>query len=79
MKERESFDAHRESLRTGLAEPARPPRQEGALRTYLAGFMYAESHHPVAESHHPVAEPHPAATGDEEPAQPDEEPAQPAG
>jgi len=71
MKERESYDAQRESLQTGLAEPARPLRQEGALRTYLAGFMYAESHHPGAE-------PHPVATGDGEPAEPDEEPAQPA-
>lgn len=59
---REAFQAQREALQDANAHPERPLSHEAAMRTYLAGFLYAESH------------PQPTAQ-DDEPAQPVDEPA----
>jgi hypothetical protein len=39
-----SHDAGREARRDRQAHPERPSRHEDAMRTYLAGLAYAETH-----------------------------------
>jgi hypothetical protein len=43
MSEKEAVDTQREALRE-VTDPERPLRHEGALRRYLAGMAYVESH-----------------------------------
>jgi hypothetical protein len=46
MDDKEAFEAQQEALRE-TTHPDRPTRHEGALRRYLAGMAYVESHpHP---------------------------------
>lgn len=68
MGEKEAFDAHQQAVRELASRPDRQPRHEDAIRIYLAGITYAESH--------PRPAPHaqPKAPTDE-PAQPVDEPA----
>jgi hypothetical protein len=42
MKEKEGYDAARES-REAITDPARSPRHEKAMRTYLSGEAYARA------------------------------------
>jgi hypothetical protein len=43
MGEKEAFDAQQQSRREVASGQERPAHHEDAIRTYLAGFAYAES------------------------------------
>jgi hypothetical protein len=61
MGDKEAFEAQREALRE-TTQPGRPTRHEGALRRYLAGMAYVESHpHPSTVA----AKPDPADRSEE--------------
>jgi hypothetical protein len=44
MTAKNSHDAGREARHDRQAHPERPSRHESAMRTYLAGLAYAETH-----------------------------------
>jgi hypothetical protein len=68
MSEKEAFDARQQAMRDVVGHPERPAHHEDAMRTYLAGIMYAELR---------ARSTPPARAGEEadEPAQPVDEPA----
>jgi hypothetical protein len=80
MGEKEAYHTRKEAVRALAEHPERRPTHDEAIRIYLAGITYAESHPrpaPRAPAQHPdVREPvrRPAAEADE-PCQPVDEPA----